>query len=258
MGANFHTPYTSSTLWKPEYVNPPLSDLDRGTTYLKNVIVHSDGPVTYSPLTGILAWASTLRIIFNRADGKAIQNTVAVGSITLNDNEFAYLDLNETDGAVLTASKAAVTTGAASNFLAYNRIVLAYRNSASDELFCVYLPSLTSNGSIPYDVGGNFGGKPTASQVILRLPMVRSVTFPTDLTGSRGVAGVAATAQTDFDLKRGGSSFGTMRFAVSGTVASFISASGASFAAGDVLTVVAPGSPDATLEHIGFLLAGTR
>ena len=49
-----------------------------------------------------------------------------------------------------------------------------------------------------------------------------------------------------------------MRFASAGTVATFIAASAVSFALGDVLTVVAPGTPDATLAHIGFALAGTR
>ena len=72
------------------------------------------------------------------------------------------------------------------------------------------------------------------------------------------VASVAATAQTDFDILKNGVSFGTMRFAAAGSTASFISASGASFAAGDILTVVAPASPDATLANVGFSLAGTR
>jgi hypothetical protein len=110
----------------------------------------------------------------------------------------------------------------------------------------------------PYDVGGSFSGAPTASQVIARYPFPRSVTFPAGLTNSQGVAATAATAQTDFDLKKNGSSVGTMRFAASGTVASFIMASQTTFAAGDVLTVVAPGTPDATLANIGFALAGTR
>jgi hypothetical protein len=110
----------------------------------------------------------------------------------------------------------------------------------------------------PYDVGGSYSGAPTASLVILRYPFPRQVIFPAGLTNSQGVAATAATAQTDFDLKKNGSSVGTMRFAAAGTVASFIMASQTTFAAGDVLTVVAPGTPDATLANIGFALAGTR
>lgn len=110
----------------------------------------------------------------------------------------------------------------------------------------------------PYDVGGAVSGVPSASAVLIRYPFPRAVVFPSSLTLSRGVAATAATAQTDFDILKNGVSFGTMRFAAAGTTASFISASGSTFAAGDILTVVAPGSPDATLASVGFSLAGTR
>jgi len=68
----------------------------------------------------------------------------------------------------------------------------------------------------------------------------------------------AATAQTDFDIQKNGSSFGTMLFGAQGTTASFISVAGATFNAGDVLKVIAPASPDATLSGPSFLLSGTR
>lgn len=120
-------------------MNPVPSGLDRVITYLKNVIVHCDGIISYTKSTGVLAWSDVLRIHFNRADGFAILNTVSVGNITLADGEFAYVDLNETNNTVLTVVKAAITTGVASNFLAFNRVVLGYRNAASDEFFPVYL-----------------------------------------------------------------------------------------------------------------------
>lgn len=110
----------------------------------------------------------------------------------------------------------------------------------------------------PYDVGGGCTGAPSASLVLMRYPVPRAITFPASLTNSRGVAATAATAQTDFDILRNGVSFGTMRFAASGTTASFIAASQTAFVAGDVLTVVAPATPDATLAHVGFSLAATR
>jgi hypothetical protein len=110
----------------------------------------------------------------------------------------------------------------------------------------------------PYDVGSMGTGVPTASLVMMRYPFPRQVVFPAGLTGSRGVAEVAATAQTDFDIKKNGSSVGTMRFAASATTATFIMASQTTFVAGDILRVVAPGTPDATLSGVGFGLAGTR
>lgn len=139
MGTNFHTAWTVGTLYKAEQLTPALSTLDRAISYLKNIMVHCDDAVTYAPSTGVLAWAGTLRIYFNRSDGQAILNTVAASNITLSDNEFAYLDLNEVNNTVLTMAKAAVSTGSASNFIAYNRIVLGLRNAASDKYFPVLL-----------------------------------------------------------------------------------------------------------------------
>lgn len=109
-----------------------------------------------------------------------------------------------------------------------------------------------------YDLGASSLGAPVASQVLMRYPFPRAVSFPASLTGSQGVAGTAATAQTDFDIRKNGSSVGTMRFAAAATVASFIAASAFSFAVGDVITVVAPATPDATLADIGFALKGAR
>lgn len=113
-------------------------------------------------------------------------------------------------------------------------------------------------GAEPYDIGAQIATAPSASLVMLRYKFPRAVTFPASLTNSQGVAGTAATAQTDFDIRRNNVSFGTMRFAAAGTSATFIAASPASFSAGDILTVIAPASPDATLAGVSFVLAGTR
>lgn len=110
----------------------------------------------------------------------------------------------------------------------------------------------------PYDMGSLFNGEPTASLVLMRYVFPRAVAFTAGLPNSQGKAEVAATAQTDFDIQKNNSSIGTMRFAAAGTVASFIMASNQSFAAGDVLEVIAPASPDATLADIGFTLTGER
>jgi len=100
-------------------------------------------------------------------------------------------------------------------------------------------------------------GQPGASEVLLRVPVARRTRFAAGLAGSHGSAGMAATNQTDFDVRRNGVSFGTMRFAASATTATFIAASETILDPGDVLSVVAPASPDATLSDLGFTLAGT-
>jgi hypothetical protein len=109
---------------------------------------------------------------------------------------------------------------------------------------------------LPMDIGGTYNGTFGSSQVVLRIPVTRACRFVQNLTGSQGVLGTAPTAQTDFDLQKNTVSFGTMRFAGSATTSTFICASDADFTAGDVLTVVAPASPDSTASDLGFLLKG--
>jgi len=139
MGTNFHTAWDNTTLFKPSSMNTVPSSLDQALTYQKVILIHCDGALDYVKATGVLSWSSTLRIHFIRSDGQAIQNTVNAGNITLADNEFAYVDLNETNNTVVTVQKAAITTGAAATFKAYNRVMLAYRNASSDELYPVEL-----------------------------------------------------------------------------------------------------------------------
>lgn len=121
-------------------------------------------------------------------------------------------------------------------------------------------PSFESfpKGKAPYDLGAMYNGVPTASLVVLDFEFPRRAWFSAGLVGSRGRAVTAATAQTDFDVQRNGVSVGTIRFAAAGTVASFIMVQRQVFGIGDVLKIVAPASPDATLADIRFTLAGTR
>lgn len=139
MGSNFHTPWTTSTEFCTDGMNEALSTLDRALSYIKSVIVHCDGNITYSVLTGILTWDSTIYIIFTNSNGDAVRNTIAAGNVTLSDGQICYVDLNETNDTVLTMQKATITTGVASNTIAYNRLVLGYRNTASDRFFSLYL-----------------------------------------------------------------------------------------------------------------------
>lgn len=113
-------------------------------------------------------------------------------------------------------------------------------------------------GPPPYDVGAMVTGVPDANAVCLRYAFPREVTFAAGLSPSHGVAGVAATSETDFDIQQDGVSVGTMTFSAAATVATFDMASETVFSAGDVITVVAPASPDSTLADISFVLAGTR
>ena len=162
MGANFHTAYADgTTIFAASSMEAPLSDLDRAISYTKNVIVHCDGAINYSSASGQLTWSGTLRILFVRADGQLIQNTVAAGGVTLSDNQMAYVDLSETNDAAVTVYAASLTTAAASTTKAYNRLVLGYRNTASDAFYPVGV-KVPINPSVV----GFFGSAPVAKTTV--------------------------------------------------------------------------------------------
>src|SRR5436190_4698682 len=117
--------------------------------------------------------------------------------------------------------------------------------------------SLTGDGAIqgPAYGAGSFSGNPAASEIIERYIFATPVTFPAGLSGRYGTAGTAATAATTFTIAKNGSAGGTMAFAAGIFAASFAMASATTFAAGDVLTIAAPATPDATLANLAWTLA---
>lgn len=126
---------------------------------------------------------------------------------------------------------------------------------------------LTSSGnaapawsSQPFDVHAFHPGIPTASAKVLRVPIARAVTFPANFAGSYFTATANAAATTVFDVQKNGVSIGSVSIAAGGTTATFTTSGGTSksFAAGDVLALIAPATPDATLADPGFVFAGTR
>lgn len=153
-----------------------------------------------------------------------------------------------------TASGAAsIKRGSTTHVLPISETRLYYTDGTANGLY------LVTSGTLPiYDLGINrMAGAPTASEVLLDFVFTRSVNYLALFAGSVGVSGVAADAQTDFDIKKNGSSIGTMRFAAAATSATFLG-SAVSFAANDRIQVVAPGSPDADLAEVSFTLAGYR
>lgn len=110
----------------------------------------------------------------------------------------------------------------------------------------------------PAHFGGSFAGEPGDGAVLLRLPMTLEVTFATNFAGSLFVAGVAADDVAVFTIAKDGMSVGTVTFAAAGTTGTFASAGPVTFEVGDVLTITAPATADATLADLGYSLAGAR
>lgn len=110
----------------------------------------------------------------------------------------------------------------------------------------------------PASFGTFVAGLPTSSERLIRYIMTEAITFPVALAGSAASAVTAATAATSFLIRKNGVSFGTLDFAAGATAGTFTAATQTAFAPGDILEVIAPGTPDATLADFSLTLTGTR
>jgi len=116
------------------------------------------------------------------------------------------------------------------------------------------VPSAPTESS--YDIVFQMEAAPTASEIIGRFGAVRGYSLPTNCSGAYAEADNAATAESVFLLKKNGVQFGTMTWAAAGTVAT-IASTATSFAIGDLLTWVGPGTPDDTLSGVGVTIPAT-
>jgi hypothetical protein len=105
-------------------------------------------------------------------------------------------------------------------------------------------------------VSGSFSGRPTANLVLQSYVFAAPGTVPAGLSGSRGTAATAATASATFNIQKNGANVGAMVFAPLAAAATFTMNSATVFNAGDVLTVVAPATPDATLANLAWTIMG--
>lgn len=106
------------------------------------------------------------------------------------------------------------------------------------------------------EVSGSQSGSALSGQVIFRRVFSSPISFAAAFAGSVAVAGTAATADAVYTIRRNGTAIGTMTFAAGQSVPSFAPSAAAAFASGDVLTITAPASPDATLAGLAWTLMG--
>lgn len=123
-----------------------------------------------------------------------------------------------------------------------------------------YTPGAVTPPTPRYDIGFYLAGKPDASQYILELLMVTSVTLVTSLTGSKFAIRVNPTSTMAFSLIRIHSgtptTIGSISFNTSG-VATVTFVSSITFVAGDTLVVQAPTVQDTTGADISFTFVGS-
>jgi hypothetical protein len=99
---------------------------------------------------------------------------------------------------------------------------------------------------------------PTASQILLDWLFVEATTFADEFAGSRASVGTNPTATFNIDVRKNGSSVGTISISTGGAATFTTTGTTVSFAAGDLLTLVAPSPADATIARLRITLKGTR
>lgn len=189
----------------------------------------------------------------------AATGTGQPGYVVLN-NSGSALATSATGGHTCIPTCAGTPTGTPGNIPA-GTVPIVY--DSTNSLLYAYVGSAwvaSATKVQPFDIGGYYPGIPTASVKVLRVPIARAVTFPANFANSVGTASANATGSTAFDIQKNGSSVGTITYGAGSSSATFASSGGASvsFAAGDVLSIIAPATPDATLADVGIVLAGTR
>lgn len=111
-------------------------------------------------------------------------------------------------------------------------------------------------GGLPYDLGGYFVGKPDAAQTIFKFKATRAFTIPSGLGGS-SMSAVAPTGAVACTLKVDSEVVSTINLpAGSGTGVFTTMASDKTVAAGQVVSIVAPDTQDATFADISFSIKG--
>lgn len=119
--------------------------------------------------------------------------------------------------------------------------------------------SVAAAGGPAFDIAWFRPGLPEASDLIVQFVAVRSFTLPSGLTGSQGYADTApADSDKTFDVQKNGSSVGSMTFTKGSNTATFSMGSDTSFAAGDRIEVIAPGTQDSALADVSATFKGTK
>ena len=113
-----------------------------------------------------------------------------------------------------------------------------------------------SVASTPYDIATQVDGKPAAAATVLRFTAIRDFVIAANMAGSRFTAVVGPAAGAAFEVRKNGSTFCTASFATAQGSATFSACAAQSFAAGDVLTIVAP-AQDAALSDLSLVISGT-
>lgn len=219
-------------------------------TTVNDAIGAHDAALTEKVVVDLTADVSMTAAVYRSAVRFSVTPSGTAKKLTLPAvKRFAIVSNDSTHSITLAVGTTTVS-------MAVNDVLFIYTDGTTNGLST--WPLASTAAPIPYDVSVWVPGALTSSQRVLRFKVVRAFTWPISLTGSYGSADTAATGSTVFTIKQNGVSIGTITFAASATTATFTFAAAVTFAVGDVITIDAPGSADATLAGVAFNIAGTR
>lgn len=180
--------------------------------------------------------------------GRIARAVFASGALTFYDERFS-------DGGIFDRTSVATTSA--------SQVIIADAGGyfgSPDNVEAALQELGARTASFPVDIAAFYPGIPTASVLLYRVKVARTLNFAANFSGSQFTATANASASTVFDIKKNGSNIGTCTIGAGGTTATFATSGGLaqSLAAGDVLSIEAPASPDATLADPAITLVATR
>lgn len=141
------TPYSdNNTTFSAAEMNKPLESFDESIIYMKNTIITCDGDIVASSTSGNFSFTGKIRILFTSPiDGLLVQNVVQDGLIKMELGDCVYVDLNGVNNTTLTLQKVKLLGGAQSTMKA-NRVLIAYRNDVTGEIYLANTLHKMTNG----------------------------------------------------------------------------------------------------------------
>jgi hypothetical protein len=127
-------------------------------------------------------------------------------------------------------------------------------DSTYEQYFQMEIIELTTSTYRPYDIGLFAPGKPGAGALLDRFVCPRALTLPAGATGAQAFAGIAPTAAASFSIQKNGVTIGSVTFAAGSQIGTFTVSAAVTFAAGDRLELVGPGTQDATMADVAITL----
>jgi hypothetical protein len=208
--------------------------LDRGEPITSTPAAATTIPVT-SPVVRLTGAFGALVMSATPQIQTAAPITSAIGTrlTIVNDGSGAGDTITFTDDSVLAGSAVKVASGTTLTIGQYQAVDFVWDGTYWIERA---VPSTSFTG-IPYDLAAEVAGTPGAGDTVMRFVACRAFTMST--SGNASCA-TAPSANTDFDVLKNGSSIGTIQYMNAGVTGTVTITVATAFAAGDILTVVAP------------------